>query len=286
MRQSIPILLLAALLGLSTSACPSEGTDASSATDALPGTDAGSGTDAGGGTDAASSTDAGGGTDAAIAYDHFGLVWVGDTYGGVLAGSVYAGFVSAGDLGLTGSGRSHIAGAPDCFQELPPPPAVPNWLAAGTLAFTGLAVDPFSLGASMGNEYDPYNGAAILGTPGSTISLDVPGGAIINGWSGATVVTPDPPAGLSFTVAGSGDLDINWTPGNGDRVLLRVSTSSGTNACEVPDNGTFSMPAVVYAPDPGPLGGVITFRREIETRHSSFGVQELRFVAFVQDQIL
>ena len=266
----------------------SPGTDTAVATDSGPGSDSAVGTDAstdsGVGTDSAIGTDSAMGSDSATAITHYGVVSVGDVANAGFVGQIRGAFVPAADLPILTGGRNPIAAAPGCYEILPPPPVVPMYMDAGTLFFEGLILAMHSVMPGMGGDYS-FDYANLLDVPGNPITLTVPGAAVIEPMM-ASVPTPDP-AQVSTWTLGSTGVFTSWTAGNGDYVLLRFNNSVGVRECEVPDTGSFLIPAAAFNPDAMPAGGVITFQRVIETIVlSPSGAQELRFRAFSEDQML
>lgn len=255
---------------LDASADIDAGTDAS--------VDASVGPDSGTGTDAVSDPDA------APDITYHGVVSVGDVAGGVFAGQIRAAFVPALDLAILEGGRNPIPGAPECFEILPPPPVVPTYLDAGTLLFQGLLLTDHTLDQNPAGDYS-FDYAGLLESPGDIITLTVPGAAEIEPVV-ANVVTPTPADVQNWTLGSTG-VWTNWTAGNGDFVVLRFYTSTGERVCQVPDTGSFLVPAQALAPEDVPSGGYFIFQRVIEsTVLSASGTQNLRFRAFAEDQML
>ena len=253
--------------------------DASGASDARP-SDAGA--DDGGTSDGGLSPDAQ--PDAGPAISHYGVVSVGDVAGAAFVGQIRGAFVSAAELPILLGVRVPIVGAPDCYEWNPPPPVVPDYQDAGRLLFQGLILATHSVEPGPEGDY-AFDYANLLETPGAPIKLTVPGGPIVESFE-ANVVTPDPAMVGNWT-QGSTGVHTSWTAGNGDHVLLRFANSEGVRVCEVPDTGSFLVPAAALAPDDVPDGGYFVFQRVVETTVTSpSGTQELRLRAFSEDQIL
>ncbi len=220
----------------------------------------------------------------ATSVTHYGVVSVADADMAAFVGQIQGAFVASSELALIDGARAPIAGAPDCYEAVPPPPVVPTYLDAGTLVFDGLLLSGHMLSPSSDGDYS-FEYAGLFLTPDDPVTVTVPGGSVIEAMT-ATAATPDPATSGSWT-SGSTGIGTTWTAGNGDFVLLRFTTSAGSIVCEVPDTGSYLIPAAALSPDTTPSGDAITYQRVIETiTRSASGTQELRFRTFTQSVLV
>lgn len=221
--------------------------------------------------------------DTTSAVTHFGVVAVGDGDSGGFVGRIRGAFVRAGEVDLITEQRTPIDGAPSCFELLPPPPVVPDYVPAGTLAFSGLVLAAHTLDPTDLDDYS-FDYANLLETPDDPITLTVPGAGEVDP-AEATVATPQRVTGGAWLLGSTG-ISVTWDAGNGDFVLLYFGVSEGQRVCEVADSGSFLIPAAAYEPDAMPAGGMIRTRRIIEsTTRSGSGTHQLRFRAFAETNV-